>query len=141
MSDRPLNLHASAVVVQGQGLLIKGASGAGKSSLALAMMGLGARLVSDDRTILIGDAGGVTMSAPERIMGLIEARGIGLLQAEFADHARLTAVVDLDHIERDRLPHQREISILGYSVPLLFNVSSPYFPAGLVQFLKGGRRA
>ncbi|WP_299935511.1 HPr kinase/phosphorylase [uncultured Pelagimonas sp.] len=141
MSDSPLNLHASAVVVQGRGLLIKGASGAGKSGLALSMMGLGATLISDDRTILIDDGKGVVLSTPETIAGLIEARGIGLLQAENVAHARLFAVVDLDHNERDRLPQQREFPILGYSVPLLFKVSSPYFPAGLVQFLKGGRRA
>lgn len=141
MPDDPLNLHACAVVVQGRGLLITGGSGSGKSGLALAMMGLGAQLVSDDRTILIRVDDGVMLSAPDTISGLIEARGIGLLQAEFAAQARLSAVVDLDHNERERLPPQRTVSILGYSIPLLFSVSSPYFAAGLVQFLKGGRRA
>ncbi len=141
MTVSPLNLHASAVAVQGQGLLIKGASGSGKSSLSLAMMALGASLVSDDRTNLICDGNAVLMTAPDSIAGLIEARGVGLLRAEFTAQAPLSAVVDLDHMECDRLPPEREISILGYSVPLLFNVSSPYFPASLVQFLKGGRRA
>ncbi|MGH1416103.1 MAG: HPr kinase/phosphorylase [Pelagimonas sp.] len=141
MSGSDLNLHASAVVLQGRGLLIQGASGSGKSGLALSLMAHGAQLVSDDRTILTRDAGGVWMSAPAPIAGMIEARGIGLIRADCAPHAPLHAMVDLDHEERDRLPPNREISILGYSVPLLFNVSSPYFPASLVQFLKGGRRA
>ena len=45
-------IHAGAVGIGGRGLLILGPSGAGKSALALALMGLGARLVADDRVIL-----------------------------------------------------------------------------------------
>jgi len=40
--------HASCVDFDGKGVLILGASGSGKSSLALACMSLGARLVGDD---------------------------------------------------------------------------------------------
>ena len=48
----PLILHATAVAVAGRGLLIRGASGSGKSGLALEMMARGAQLVSDDRVIV-----------------------------------------------------------------------------------------
>ncbi|SMX29684.1 HPr kinase/phosphorylase [Pelagimonas phthalicica] len=136
----PLNLHANAVAVQGRGLLIKGGSGSGKSGLTLSLMALGASLVADDRTIVSRSETGLNMAPHPELAGLIEARGIGLLHAEFASTAQMVAVLDLDHEECDRLPPDRDISLLGVTVPLLFNFSSPYFPAGLIQFLKGGRR-
>ena len=45
-------IHANGVSFDGKGLLILGASGAGKSSLTFEMIALGATLVSDDRTCL-----------------------------------------------------------------------------------------
>lgn len=140
MSAQSQILHANAVVVQGRGLLIKGASGKGKSGLSLQLMALGAQLVADDRTVLELQGGQVWMSAPEPIRGLIEARGIGILSAQPALRARLSAVLDLDHDETDRLPPKREISLLGCRFPLFFRVSTPYFQASLIQYLKGGRR-
>jgi HPr kinase/phosphorylase len=43
-----LYLHASAVSLDGNGVLICGASGTGKSTLALQLMALGAELIADD---------------------------------------------------------------------------------------------
>ena len=57
-------VHASCVTVQGRGVLITGASGSGKSALALSLMALGADLVADDRVILSLDRGRVMASAP-----------------------------------------------------------------------------
>ncbi len=45
-------VHASCVAFGGAGVLILGPSGSGKSALALALMGLGAALVADDRVLL-----------------------------------------------------------------------------------------
>lgn len=45
-------LHVSAVAVDGRALLIAGPSGAGKSTLAAALVGCGARLISDDLSVL-----------------------------------------------------------------------------------------
>jgi HPr kinase/phosphorylase len=137
----PLVLHASAVAVAGRALLIRGASGAGKSALALEMMGLGARLVADDRVIVTRDTDGLSLSAPEPIRGLIEARGLGLLRAEVSGQARLVAVIDLDVAETERLPPFRTTAILGVDVPLLHNAARAYFAAALVQYLRGGRSA
>lgn len=140
MSTQPLILHANAVVFQGQGVLIKGDSGRGKSGLSLQLMALGAQLVADDRTVLETRNGTVVMSAPKSIHGLIEARGIGILSADAVDQAILCAVVDLDQEETERLPPVREISVSGHRFPLFFHVPTPYFPASLIQYLKGGRR-
>lgn len=45
-------VHASAVEIEGLGYLICGASGAGKSTLAAALIAQGARLISDDLSVL-----------------------------------------------------------------------------------------
>lgn len=133
-------LHATCVAVAGRGLLITGASGRGKSALALQMMGLGAALVADDRVELRRTGNALTASAPPAIGGLIEARGLGLLRADPAGPTPVFALLDLDRDEPDRLPQARKIDLLGQSVTLLFRVDAPHFAAALVQFLKTGQR-
>lgn len=133
------NYHGTAVCVGTAALLFIGPSGCGKSGLALQMMGMGARLVADDQTILTRKADAAVATSPAPIQGRIEARGIGLLAAETQTQAYLRAVVDLETVETDRLPPHRTCRILGLRVPLLHKVESPYFAAGLMQYLKGGR--
>ncbi len=121
-------------------MLITGASGAGKSSLALALMGFGAALVSDDRTQLIGDAGGVWASAPQTISGMIEARGFGILNALPCAKARVALIVDLDLLETERLPEHKARMLLGHEIPHVHKVDSPAFSAAILQYLKAGMR-
>ncbi len=134
-------LHATAVCVGPRAALIRGASGSGKSALALEMMARGAQLVADDRVILQATAEGIVLTSPEQLRGMIEARGVGLLRAEAAASALLACVVDLDVSERERLPQVRNTLLLGVTVPLLHNVAKAYFPAALIQYLRGGRQA
>lgn len=133
-------LHASCVALAGRGLLIAGASGRGKSTLALQMMALGAGLVADDRVALRRSGDAVIASAPAAIEGLIEARGLGLLQAAPAGPTPVFALLDLDREEPDRLPQARKIDLLGHPVTLLFRVDAPHFAPALVQYLKTGQR-
>ncbi len=133
------NVHASCVAIDGCGLLILGASGSGKSGLALDLMALGATLVSDDRVILSRAGDDLVASAPPAIAGLIEARGIGLLNARPHGPVTLGCVVDLDRTETDRLPARRQILLLGVSVTLLLKVESRHFASALMQYCKKGR--
>ncbi len=139
-ADTPEIQHATAVAVSGRGLLIRGASGSGKSSLALAMMAHGAQLVADDRVIVRARDGALWLEAPAPLEGLIEARGIGLLGAETSGPVRLFAVLDLDREEEARLPQRRETMLQGQRIPLLHKTAHPYFPAALMQYLRGDRR-
>ncbi len=135
----PLILHASAIAVQGRALLICGASGSGKSGLALQMIALGAALVSDDRTVLQTQGAEIRLGAPDSISGLIEARGLGILRCAEASTATLAAVLDMDMEETERLPPRRHTRLLGQSVPLLHKSASPHFPAALMLYLRRGR--
>ncbi|WP_299750013.1 HPr kinase/phosphatase C-terminal domain-containing protein [uncultured Tateyamaria sp.] len=134
-----MRLHASAVTAYGRGVLIIGASGSGKSGLALQLMALGATLVSDDQTMLSGVDNVVHMSAPESIAGLIEARGIGIIRTDNTS-ARLYLVIDMDRAETKRLPDAHTKTILGQTLPCLHKVDSPAWPSAIMQYLKGGLR-
>ncbi|CUH79036.1 HPr kinase/phosphorylase [Tritonibacter multivorans] len=131
-------LHASCVSLAGRGVLIRGASGAGKSALALELMARGAGLVADDRCEIHKAAGGVIARAPNPIAGLIEARGVGILRADHVAQAQLHVIVDLDHLATDRLPRHLEEEILGCALPVLHRVDAPHFAASLIQYLKCG---
>ena len=106
-------LHASCVSADGHGILILGAAGSGKSSLALKLMGLGADLVSDDRTFVMRESDKLIATCPDEIKGKIEARGIGLLKVTPVDCAELSLVVDLRLQIDKRLPKDDKYNIFG----------------------------
>src|SRR6056297_2387874 len=97
MSDADTqSLHATAVALHGGAALMIGASGSGKSGLALEMMARGAALVADDQVILTRDDDAITLTCPPALRGMIEARGVGILHAEPCAEAQLALVVDMD---------------------------------------------
>ncbi len=58
-----LPMHATAVEINGRAKLICGRSGAGKSTLAAGLVGLGARLISDDLTVVTRSDAGLVVHA------------------------------------------------------------------------------
>jgi HPr kinase/phosphorylase len=133
-----LTLHASCVALDGRGVLILGRSGAGKSSLALELMALGARLVADDRTVLHAGEGAPVASCPPAIVGKIEARGVGILAADPSPPVPVVLVVDLDTPEGARLPPRRTRDLVGHTVAVVHNPGTGPFAAAIVQYLRGG---
>lgn len=129
-------LHASAVAFGGKAVILTGASGSGKSSLALQLIALGGVLVADDRVVFERRADGIWLDAPEKLRGLIEARGIGLLRMRHAA-AFAALVVDLDQVETARLPEPRSIELAGVELPCIHKVESPAFAAMLRAYLDG----
>lgn len=73
------SLHATLIEVMGSGVLLTGRSGIGKSEIALELIKRGHRLVADDRVDLVRSGDEVLGHAPEILRGLIEVRGIGLV--------------------------------------------------------------
>ncbi|MCY4304789.1 MAG: HPr kinase/phosphatase C-terminal domain-containing protein [Aestuariivita sp.] len=130
--------HASCVAAYNRAALIVGPSNSGKSSLALELIARGAVLVSDDRTVLSCESSSLIAKAPLEICGIIEARGVGLLRAENFGAAQVSLIVNLGRVEDERLPPIHYQTILGISLPVLFDVKVPYFPAAILQYLKEG---
>jgi len=133
-------LHATCVDYRSTGVLIIGRSGRGKSALALQLLAYGAVLVSDDRTEVSVVNGQVLARAPVPTRGMIEARGIGLLNAQTLKTTMVELVIDLDQQETERLPQLHSWDVSGVRVPCLYHFDAPHFPAALLQYLKAGRR-
>jgi HPr kinase/phosphorylase len=139
-STDPVTVHASAVALEGRALLILGASGTGKSALALQLMAYGARLIADDGVVLTRDGDRLVAAAPDPIRGLVEARGLGLLNADPASPAPVALAADLDRTETDRLPPRRTTRVLGLDIDCVHKSDTPHFAAALMQYLRAGRR-
>lgn len=123
----PVYLHASAVAVGEAGLLIRGASGSGKSALADALIGHAqtrgcfAQLIGDDRVAVRQAGGRVILSGHPAIAGRIERRGIGIASLPVLGTAVLRLVVDLLPAAPPRLPGPEAgaAEIAGNLVPRL----------------------
>jgi len=112
-------LHASSVAIGGQGVLIEGRSGEGKSDLALRLIDRGATLIADDQTICQRVAGTLLACVPPTIAGKIEVRGIGIVTMPHTDRVPIALlIVILDH--PPRLPEEKRYRrIAGVDVPVL----------------------
>ena len=64
-------LHASCVAIDGRAVLIEGRPGSGKSDLALRLIDRGAKLVSDDYTVLVRERDRLFAQPPATIAGKI----------------------------------------------------------------------
>jgi HPr kinase/phosphorylase len=125
-----LLLHATAVAIDGEAILLRGPSGSGKSDLALRLIDGGAQFVADDQTLLrrVGDR--ILASAPTAIAGLFEVRGVGIVKMVATEQVPLVLIADLilsGGIER--IPEPRVETILGLMIPVIdlapFEASAP----------------
>ena len=80
-------VHATCVALGEAGVLLLGASGAGKSDLALRLIDDGARLVADDRVALGVQSGRLVATAPAGLPRALEVRGMGLMPVAMAPSA------------------------------------------------------
>lgn len=99
-------------------VLIRGASGSGKSRLAAALIEAGekgtsppARLVADDRVHLFAANGRLLAAAPEPIRGKIEIRGLGVRDVDCEPLALVGLVVDLGAPDAGRMPDNAASSV------------------------------
>src|SRR5258707_7627920 len=119
MTDRML-LHATAIAIEGRAVLLRGASAAGKSDLALRLIDAGARLVADDQSELLRRGDTLIVRAPATIAGLLEVRGIGIVRLDALAEAPVALVVDLVPAETlERLPARRTETVLGLALPAI----------------------
>ncbi|MGH6876131.1 MAG: HPr kinase/phosphorylase [Rhizomicrobium sp.] len=100
-----VNIHASCVILgaagerfgaqRDLGVLLLGDSGGGKSDLALRLIACGAMLVADDRCDLFMSGGALHARAPRTLRGMIEIRGVGIVNLSYETEARIALAVRL----------------------------------------------
>ncbi len=122
------HVHATVVLIGEAGVLVRGASGAGKSSLSLALIeeagrsGLFARLVGDDRVEIVSKDNRLIAKAHPAIAGRAERRGQGIVSVEHEKAAVVRLVIDM--VGRDKTPRLPDaddltIAINGLNCPHL----------------------
>ena len=130
--------HGVLVEVYGEGLLLVGDSGVGKSETALELLKRGHRLIADDAVEIrkLSNAS-LVGTAPDLIRNYIELRGIGIINVAklfgmgaVKESANIDMVVNLeawrDDVLYDRLGVENEFTtILGVKVP---NLTIPVKP-------------
>jgi len=126
-------VHGTALLIGETGVLLRGASGAGKSLLALDLIertrGCGgfAALIGDDRVLLSAAHGRIVARPHPAIAGRIELRGAGiarLAEAAWEPAGVIRLVVDLleaAEIARDRHPEEAggRVFLCGAALPRL----------------------
>ena len=129
-------IHGVLVDVYGEGVLIMGESGIGKSEAALELIKRGHRLVSDD-VVVVKKVSDETLigTSPDMTKHLIELRGIGVIDVKalfgvesILDTANIDMVIQLEEWDKtkdyDRLgleDHHIEIlgnKIISYNIPV-----------------------
>ena len=110
---------ATCVAIDGRAVLIEGPPGAGKSSLALALIDRGAVLISDDGVLLTVAAGHVHAHPHPRIAGLIEVRNLGVIAMPTAADVPVALVLVLDHCAERYVEAAETVARGGCQVPLL----------------------
>ncbi len=124
--------HGVLVEVYGEGLLILGESGVGKSETAIELLKRGHRLVADD-AVEIKKVSNQSLvgSSPDIIRHFIELRGIGIVNVRnifgmgaVKNTEKIDLIVHLEHwrngVEYDRLGlDENYTEILGINVPSL----------------------
>ena len=111
--DNSKIIHASSVDINGKGVVILGKSGAGKSNLAIKLISMGAKLISDDQTHFRLKENKIIISKPETTPNFIEARGIGLIEVPFVVSAKLFCFVKITNLELKRLPNAKKKHCFG----------------------------
>ena len=140
LGSKYLIQHGVFLEVLGIGVLLTGASGIGKSELALELISRGHRLIADDAPEFYRSKDEVVIGrCPPLLQDFIEVRGLGLLniRAMFGEDAireqkplelllHLSAIGDESTAQTDRLRGSRHThEILGCAIPALYLPVAP----------------
>jgi HPr kinase/phosphorylase len=130
MKQSQIFLHGTCLNIGGEGVLILGKPGSGKSSLALRLIDepgygifsvlLRSELVADDQVIVTREQDRLMASAPPTLRGKLEIRGLGIVTLATRPSATLALVIKLqDHSAIERLPDPATFDMLGMTLPLV----------------------
>ena len=112
-------IHASCVEYMNAGVLICGDPGSGKSDLCLRLTDIGAQLVADDQTQIENRNDKLVASCPEKLRGLLEVRGIGIVETPFLPETEIRLKLILQPNEKiDRMPETCTEVIENVQIPV-----------------------
>jgi HPr kinase/phosphorylase len=141
-------IHGSLVNIFGKGVLIKGASGIGKSEITLDLVKKNHMFVGDDRIVLKRKANKIFGRSHPIIANMVEVRGIGIINiAEtygfqiIMEESPIDLIIELSHFELnngdnyERIGRSFEtVKILGTKIPYIkIPVSSGRNIANIVE--------
>lgn len=109
--------QATCVAIHDRAVLIEGAPGAGKSSLALALIDRGAVLVGDDGVLLEPQGNRLLASPHPNISGLIEVRNLGLLAMPTTAAVPVALVITLDRDAPRHIDTAEAVTRAGIALP------------------------
>lgn len=130
MADEPFLRQATCVAIDGRGVLIEGAPGAGKSTLALMLIDRGATLVGDDGVTLTARDGVLFAAPPPNTAGLIEVRNVGLVEYP-TRRAAIALVLRLADNAPRFVETAETATIEGVAIPSL--IFDPSIPAAAIR--------
>ncbi len=111
--------QATCVAICGRGVLIEGAPGSGKSSLALALIDRGAVLVGDDGIMINNSDGRLIASPHPNIIGKLEVRNVGLVDMPVSPPVAAGLVIHLDPDAPRFIDKAEAVTIAGVALPLV----------------------
>ncbi len=118
--------HACALEIDRIGILIRGLSGSGKTSLLMGLLERAqqenkeAFLIADDRVYLKTSASELVAETPPTIAGSVEIRGHGIITLPNKDRTTINLVVELVKDENiERMPGQKLSEVEGLHLPLV----------------------
>ena len=121
--------HGVLVEVYGEGILLVGDSGVGKSETAIELIKRGHRLVADDAVEITRIGSTLSGTAPELIRNYLEVRGVGVIDVEklfgvgaVQDSTQIDLVIQFEKWEDDKFYDrlgldENDTTILDVPVP------------------------
>jgi len=128
MSEQ-ISIYGTLVSVQGEGVLMTGEAGIGKSEIALSLVKFGNKLIADDNVLAHRTDDIIIGTCPSTTYGFAELRGVGIIdvheifgQSAIIKHSHIDLIIHIENWDDnkvyERFGDKEEFQeILGVQIP------------------------